>query len=129
MLAEVRIRVELQPVETATFNATCKDPATAPLRFATWRPLFDPYTLLSLVVSNQGFLSRYDNPNAQPLIDQGATEADPERRSAIYRQLGRVLHDEPAAIYLYSLTSFYGLAAGVPTWTPRPDDYIIPTAR
>ena len=129
MLTEVGVRVELQPVETATFNATWQDPATAPLRFATWRPLFDPYTLLSLIVSNQGFLSRYDSPNAQPLIDAGATEADPEKRAAIYRELGRVLHDEPAAIYLFSLTSFYGLAADVPAWTTRPDDYIIPTAR
>ena len=53
----------------------------------------------------------------------------PEKRAAIYRELGRVLHDEPAAIYLFGLTSFYGVAADVPAWTPRPDDYIIPTAR
>ena len=128
-LAEVGVRAELQPVETATFNATWTDPAAAPLRFVTWRPLFDPYTLLSLLVSNQGFLSRHDNPNAQPLIDAGAGETDEAKRSEIYRELGRLLRDEPAAIYLYSLTALYGIATDVPRWTPRPDDYIIPTAR
>jgi hypothetical protein len=37
------------------------------------------------------------------------------------------LRDDPAAIYLYRLTSLYGLRKGAPRWTPRPDDYIIPT--
>ena len=96
------------------------------MRYLTWRPLYDPYTLLSLVVSNTGFLSRYDNPDAQALIDAGAVEPDPEVRDGIYQQLGRVLHDAPAAIYLWSLTSFYGVGRDAPAWTPRPDDWILP---
>ena len=34
--------------------------------------MYDPFTLLNLVVSNTGFLSRYDDPEAQALIDAGA---------------------------------------------------------
>jgi len=129
-LTEVGVRVALQAVELATFNETWADPEAAPLRFATWRPLFDPYTLLGLIVSNAGFLSRHDNPTAQALIAAGATEADEAKRAETYRQLGRVLHNEPAAIYLYDLTALYGVddqTASV--WTPRPDDYIIATTR
>jgi hypothetical protein len=37
-----------------------------------------------------------------------------------------VLHDSPAGIYLWSLTSFYGLDRDAPAWTPRPDDWILP---
>jgi peptide/nickel transport system substrate-binding protein len=125
-LETIGIDVDLEPVETATFNATWQDPDAAPLRFLTWRPLYDPYTLLSLVVSNTGFLSRYDNPDAQTLLDAGAVETDLEERNRIYQELGRVLHDSPAGIYLWSLTSFYGLARDVPAWTPRPDDWILP---
>jgi peptide/nickel transport system substrate-binding protein len=125
-LAAVGVKVDLEPLETTTFNATWKDPEAAPLRFLTWRPLYDPYTLLSLVVSNNGFLSRYDNPDAQILIDAGATETDLAARHRIYQELGGVLHDSPAAIYLWSLTSFYGLARDAPAWTPRPDDWILP---
>ena len=120
------IDVELEPVETATFNATWQDPESAPLRLLTWRPLYDPYTLLSLVISNTGFLSRYDNPEAQTLIEAGATESDPEERDRIYRELGVVLRDSPAGIYLWSLTSFYGLDRDAPPWTPRADDWILP---
>lgn len=125
-LGAAGIDVELEPVETATFNATWQDPESAPLRFLTWRPLFDPYTLLSLVISNSGFLSRYDNSEAQALIEAGAIEPDPEERDRIYRELGVVLHDSPAGIYLWSLTSFYGLDRDAPAWTPRADDWILP---
>ena len=125
-LGAAGIDVELEPVETATFNATWQDPESAPLRLLTWRPLFDPYTLLSLVISNSGFLSRYDNAEAQALIEAGAIEPDPEERDRIYRELGMVLHDSPAGIYLWSLTSFYGLDRNAPAWTPRPDDWILP---
>ena len=125
-LAAVGIDAALEPLETATFNATWTDPEAAPLRFLTWRPLLDPYTLLSLVVSSGGFLSRYSDPAAQELIDAGAAETDPAERNRIYQQLGRVLHDSPAGIYLWSLTSFYGLAPDAPPWTPRPDDWMLP---
>lgn len=125
-LAAVGIDVELIPVELATFNATWTDPESEPLRVLTWRPLDDPFTLLNLVVSNNGFLSRYDNPEAQELIEAGAIDPDPEARNATYRELGRVLHDAPAAIYLWNLTSFYGVAVDAPAWTPRPDDWILP---
>lgn len=125
-LAAVGITAEIELVETATFNATWQDPDAAPLRYLTWRPLYDPFTLLSLMVSNTGFLSRYDNPDAQALIDAGANETDPETRNDDYQQLGQVLHDSPAAIYLWSLTSFYGVSHNAPPWTPRPDDWILP---
>jgi peptide/nickel transport system substrate-binding protein len=125
-LGAAGIDVELEPVETATFNATWQDPESAPLRLLTWRPLFDPYTLLSLVISNTGFLSRYDNPEAQTLIEAGAVESDFGERNRIYRELGAVLHDSPAGIYLWSLTSFYGLDRDAPPWTPRADDWILP---
>ncbi len=125
-LAAVGITVELEPVEITTFNATWTDPEAAPLRLVSWRPLFDPYTLLNLVVSNEGFLSRYDNPEAQELIDSGAAETESAERESIYRQLGRVLHDSPAGIYLWDRTSFYGLSHDVAAWTPRPDDWMLP---
>jgi peptide/nickel transport system substrate-binding protein len=127
MLEEIGVSVELQPTDLAIFNDTWADPESAPLRMVTWRPMFDPYTLLSLLVSNQGFLSRYDNPNAQILIDAAATDSDPTARAATYRDLGQVLRDEPAGIYLHSLTALYGEASDLPAWTPRPDEYVLLT--
>lgn len=132
-LAEVGIRATVAGQELALFNSPDwwlgKDPAAAPLRFVTWRPMFDPWTLLSLLVSNTGFLSRCDIPAVQALIDTFGTETDPAQRAATGIELGKALFDDPAAIYLYSLTSIFGQAADAPEWTPRADDYIIMTSQ
>lgn len=130
-LGDVGIDVELIVRETAVFNApeywlgTADD--AADIRYLSWRPMFDPYTALSLLVSENGFMSRHSNPAIQALIDEFSVETDAEARAAIALELGRVMHEEPSAIYLYSLTSFFGSGEGTPAWTPRPDDYLIPT--
>lgn len=130
-LDAVGIRVEVQATEEATFNAPdrWKGPQAPPLRFLTWRPIFEPYTVLSLLISDTGFLSRYRSAQAQPLIDAGAVATDPAQRAAIYRDLGTVLRDDPAAIYLYSLTARYGVGAKAAVWRSRPDEYVIATER
>jgi peptide/nickel transport system substrate-binding protein len=125
-LTEVGIETAVEVQEIATFNGGWADPQAAPLRFATWRPMFDPFNLLFLVFSQSGFLSRHVNPNIQPLIDQAAVEIDPVMRADLYRQVGKAMYDEPAALYLWDLTALYGVAADV-NWSPRPDDAIVPT--
>ncbi|MDQ2654003.1 MAG: hypothetical protein M3Z20_13295, partial [Chloroflexota bacterium] len=125
-LAQVGIQTELQTVEIATFNGQWKDPEAAPLRLVSWRPMIDPYTLLSLMVSNSGYLSRYNDLEAQKLIDAAAVEPDAARREDLYVQLGDVLFESPAGIYLWNRTAFYGSAADAPVWTPRPDEWLLP---
>jgi peptide/nickel transport system substrate-binding protein len=125
MLADVGVNAKLVPVETATFNATWKE--GAPLRYLTWRPVNDPYTLLSLVFAKDGYLSCYASDAAQQLIDAAAVETDAGKRADLYRQLGAVFQQDPPAIFLNSLVSLYGVAATAPAWTPRNDDYTIPT--
>jgi peptide/nickel transport system substrate-binding protein len=125
-LAAVGIQTELQTVEIATFNGQWKDPEAAPLRLVSWRPVIDPYTLLSLIVSSKGFLSRYNDPDAQKLIDAAAIESDVAKREELYEELGGVLFESPAAIYLWNRTAFYGSAKDAPAWTPRPDEWLLP---
>jgi peptide/nickel transport system substrate-binding protein len=127
-LTEVGIETTVEVQEIATFNGEWADPNAAPLRFATWRPMFDPFNLLNLVANDTGFLSRHQNPNVQTLIDAAAVEADPAARAELYRQLGLTLFNEPAALYLWDLTALYGVASDI-AWSPRPDDAIVPTTR
>lgn len=51
MLGEVGIDIELVGQEVATFNGGWTDPEAPELRFATWRPMVDPFNLLNLVFS------------------------------------------------------------------------------
>ena len=132
-LGEVGIDVTVRPQELAVFNApdwwTGRDTDAAPLRFLTWRPMFDPNTLLSLVFSNTGFLSRHDNPTIQPLIDAFSTTTDSDERAAVAIELGVAMTEEPAAIYLWNLTSVLGESKSMPLWSPRSDDYLLATIR
>ena len=124
-LGEVGLNVTLKPIEQATFNQTWKE--SAPLRYVSWRPLNDPYTLLNLMINANGFLSSFSSDTLQPLIDSAAIETDPAKREALYQQLAVALQQDPPAIYLNSLVSLYGVVSDAPSWTSRPDDYTIPT--
>ncbi len=128
-LAEVGIRLTITTADLAAFNQAWPDEQAPPLRYATWRPLYDPHSFLSLVIHSDGFLSRFSNPDVDAFIDAGAAEPDPEARGAIYRDLGRYLQEEPAAIYLWNVTARYGVASDVEGWTPRGDEYVLPLTR
>lgn len=132
-LGDAGIEVEVTQKELAIFNApgqwSGKAADAADLRLISWRPLFDPYTLLSLMFSNTGFLSRFDDPTIQGLIEAFSTEADPDKRTSIGRELAGEMHDNPPAIFLYDLTAIYGVARNAPPWSPRADEYVIATYR
>lgn len=127
--AEVGIRAELQVSELAQFNATWADPSAPALRMATWRPLYDPYTLLSLVFASEGYLSRYDNPEADKLIASASTETDPEKRAALYQKLAAVMHEDAPVVFLWNLVESYGVTEEASAWDPRGDEYVLPLAR
>lgn len=125
-LAEVGVRISIVSSELAAFNQGWPDESAPPLRYATWRPFYDPQSFLSLVIHRDGFLSRYENPVVADLIDDGSVAPSPEEREAIYHELGRELQANPAAIYLWNLVSTYGVNSEVTGWRPRGDEYIIP---
>jgi peptide/nickel transport system substrate-binding protein len=125
-LGEVGFDVSVVVSELARFNETWAEPAAPALRLLTWTPLFDPYSLLGLVVASEGFLSRYANPEADALIVQAGTEPDATARGELYRQLGAVLNADPPAIFMAPIIARYGVAASLPGWQPRADDYIMP---
>ncbi len=126
-LEAIGIDVEIVVAEGGTFNAGWNDPEAPPLRYASWRPMYDPHTFLRLVISSAGFLSRYSNPDADALIEEAASEPETETRNALYQELGRVLQEEPAAIYLWNAVTRYGVEPDLADWEPRGDDYIVLT--
>ncbi len=127
--AEVGIRAEIKVSELAEFNAAWGDLSAPPLRMSTWSPLYDPYTLLSLVFAGEGFLSRYDNPEVDELIAAAATATDPEKRAALYRDLAVVMHEDAPAVFLWNLVASHGVTEEASAWEPRGDQYVLPLNR
>ncbi len=128
-LEEVGIRVTIEVTELAAFNGSWTDPESAALRYVTWRPVYDPHTLLSLMFASTGPLSRYADEEADALIAAAATESDPAARAALYRDLGRYFQESPPAVFLWNLTATYGVAGAGLDWRPRGDEYLIATTR
>jgi peptide/nickel transport system substrate-binding protein len=128
-LAEIGVQVTLEATELATFNGSWTDPDSAPLRFVTWRPLFDPHTLLNLMFSLSGPLSRYHDEEANRLISEAGAASAPEDRAALYRELGMHFQQSPPAIFLWNLVALYGTRDIGAQWKPRGDEYIIPTSQ
>lgn len=126
-LAEVGISVSIVVAEYADFNATWKDAAAPALRMATWAPLYDPHTLLSLVFAGEGFLSRYANPAVDALIARAGSETEAATRSSLYRELTTLMHGDAPVVFLWNLVAGYGVAEPVSTWKPRGDEYVIAT--
>lgn len=126
--AEVGVRVELVLSDAGAFNANWADPAAPVLRMASWSPMFDPSTLLNLAWHSEGVLSRYSNPHADELIDLGGSVFGEERVQA-YQELGTLMHDDAAAVFLWSLMHVAAITENAESWAPRPDQWIMALAR
>ena len=126
-LVGIGIDLEIVVAESGSFNAGWGDPEAPPLRYASWRPMYDPNTFLTLVIASDGYLSRYSNSDADDLIARAGAEPDVANRNQLYQDLGRLLHEDPAAIYLWNAVTRYGLNDRLAGWQPRGDDYILLT--
>ena len=126
-MADVGINVSIESVDLATFNGTWTEPDSAPVRLVSWRPVYDPHTLLSLMFASTGPLTRHRDPRADELIGAAGKEPDPAGRAGLYRELGQHFQDAPPAVFLWNLTSIYGVRNFGTGWSPRGDDYVIPT--
>ncbi len=126
-LADVGISLSIETTELATFNGSWQDPESAPLRYVTWRPVYDPHTLLSLMFTSTGPLTRYADDRADELIGLAAVAVDPGERAATYQELGRHFQESPPAVFLWNLTATYGTKGFGEGWQPRGDEYVIPT--
>jgi peptide/nickel transport system substrate-binding protein len=125
-LAEVGVNVTVLVSDYATFNATWNDPSAPALRLVTWAPMFDPQSLLGLVFSSDGYLSRYANAEVDELILAGSVESDPLARQEVYETMAEAMQIDPPAIFLWNLTSGYGVGPDAATWEARGDDYVLP---
>ena len=128
-LADVGITATIVTSELAAFNQDWPNPEAPALRYATWRPMYDPFTFVRLVVNSEGFLSRYSNPTADALIREAAIEPDNTVRDATYQELAHVLQEEPGFIYLWNLVNNLGVASSLEGWTPRGDDFVLALRR
>lgn len=128
-LAEVGVTASIVVSDLATFNQQWPDTSAPALRFASWRPMYDPQTFVHLMINPDGFLSRYTNETVGKLAMDASVAPDRAARQAIYEEMGRALQDAPAAIYCWNMQASYGVSDNAADWSPRGDEYVLPLAR
>lgn len=125
LLRDIGIDATVRPLETSLFNANWTSKKTGELILASWGGAGDPQRYLDMLIKSDGFLSHYANAAVDELLSQSAVTLDTQRRQQLLAQVQRLLHDDPAAIYLWSAKDLYGVAPAVVNWRPRPTERLI----
>ena len=127
MLANVGVQVTLKPAELSQFNDAWGKGDTNPMRGARLGFPVDPNTELYLWLYSKGYLSRYNDPAVDALINQQAgLPADDygPARVSILRQIAVLAQQDPPAIFLVGQGSLYGTVGSGLTWKPNVQGYI-----
>lgn len=105
-LAQVGIRLELEPYAYATMRAMLGD-GDFDIAVGNWSPDFaDPYMFMNYWFDSAngglpGNRSFYSNPEVDALIRRAAVSTDIEERTRLYQEAQRIVIDEAAYVYLY----------------------------
>ena len=125
-LAQVGIRVKLNPLPTAVYNDRWVKKQLSPLYFNTWNTFTDP-ALLDLLAGCKGFLSSFCSQDAQKYLDEGGATLDQSKRDPAYKNAVSAFAKDPFGIFLNSNDAITGMSAKVQGWKPHGVTYIIGT--
>ena len=70
--------------------------------------IYDPVHPIVGTFSKEGTWSNYYNPDVEALITELDNTLGPEARGALFRKIGRILHDDAAAVYISEHLYVYG---------------------
>lgn len=111
------VQVEIQQTDWATFLSDLNRPDNTDQMWggqAGWIADYpDPHDFLDILFRCGSLQNHtgYCNPDVDELLDQAATEEDPERRAALYRQVEQIVIDEAPWVPLFF---------GVDNWLVKP---------
>ncbi|MBI3160966.1 MAG: peptide ABC transporter substrate-binding protein [Chloroflexi bacterium] len=121
------VEIALDPIETTTFTAITKDPATFPLlaRQSWCADYPDQQNWLSVYwKSTTSFANRqgYENLEFDALIDQADVELDPAKRTDLYAQAQQLLLDDIPSAFGYNTANHYLVQPWVKGIVTTPQD-------
>jgi len=120
MLADVGVTANLILLEPGEFLRQLRTMELAPMYYVGLAPQDDPGFQASQYLSDWRY-SPIANGDMDALITAGATEADPEARAQIYRDLMALMHEQAPIVFLYGGVDIYGTDARLTGFQPRGD--------
>ncbi len=111
MLARAGIRTRMVSLEPGEFLRQLRNRELQPMAYIGLAPLDDPDFQMAQYRSSWRY-AYIRNAEIDRLVDAGAREIDVEKRGAIYRELGRLMHDLAPVAFLFGGYDFYGVTRG-----------------
>jgi peptide/nickel transport system substrate-binding protein len=105
MLRQIGIRAELRPLEISAWVDVINE-SVVPASYMRITRSSDPHEFLQVIAHSESVpqwnFGRYDNPEVDRLIEEGAREADPAVRAEIYSQLQKIIVEDAAFVWIFS---------------------------
>jgi peptide/nickel transport system substrate-binding protein len=115
----IGVRANIKVLDYAAWsrlNNTHKSGPATIMQFAN--ALYDPIHPISGGASKEGTWSDYYNPEVEALIAQADKAIERKERDAIFRRIGRILHDDGHAVLLTELYYTYAYDSRI-DWQPQ----------
>ncbi|MFG1465158.1 ABC transporter substrate-binding protein [Xanthobacter sp. DSM 24535] len=111
--SQIGVKTEILRIDYAAWSRLNNTHKTGPMTITQFtNAIYDPIHPVAGSFSKEGTWSNYYNPQVEALIDQLNGAVGPEKRGALFRQIGQILHDDAAAVYITEL--FYVFAYKAP---------------
>jgi peptide/nickel transport system substrate-binding protein len=123
-LAEVGIKVKLEPMESAVHWANYKDQKLQTYIY-TWPERWEPERYLRALFHSKARGYYYRSETADKLLDGGNSTFDRKERKKVYQQLHRFLYEDAPWVYLYKQMVGFGFHKGLNFQAPF-DGYVKP---
>jgi len=126
------VELTLEPVDSATFMAMVKDPATFPqTSLLSWGQDYpDPQNWLSIFwtcgSTIYAGLVNYCNEDFNALVRQADVELDADQRIALYEEAGQLLVEDAPAIFAFNLAAVVLIKPEVIGYQATASDYFYP---
>jgi peptide/nickel transport system substrate-binding protein len=115
--SQIGVKVDIRRVDYAAWSRLNNNHKTGPMTTTQFtNAIYDPIHPVAGSFSKNGPWSDYSNPAVEKLLTQLDSTTGSEARGAIFRQIGKILHDDAAAVLVTELFNVYAVKKNV-DWT------------
>jgi peptide/nickel transport system substrate-binding protein len=107
-LGQVGVRVKINRIDYAAWSRLNNTHKTGPMTTTQFtNAIYDPIHPVAGSFSKGGTWSDYYNPDIEKLLTELDTTTGAEARGAVFRKVGKLLHDDAAALLVTELFNVY----------------------
>jgi peptide/nickel transport system substrate-binding protein len=117
--SQVGIQTKIQRIDYAAWSRLNNTHKSSPLTVMQFsNAIFDPIHPVAGAASTKGTWSDYSNPEVDKLLAQVNETPDRAERDRLFKQVGKILHDDGHAVLLTELYYIFGKDSKI-NWEPR----------